>query len=294
MKALNEYKMNVVITKILVDTSGMQCGFSDSKFYYYHDPISITDTSLPVILIPYDPIDIDAAICSNIASIEQVSKLALSAKYKNHLYRLFCAEFSSVIQSEVNIHIRKMILSRVQQTKFDNVKSVADLCNSVNSLLESEELVSQFDSNIIREVILAASIHPEPIEFIENTFNISKFEFDRMSFRRLQATKSHVECLGILHSLLDEHLDTKSPPPEITGNIYTSCAKSMTYNDQTVHCAKNKLIVPNDLVHALFDILAYDIHTPGKFIDLISSSAGVYDLLDFRKNSNEYLNIRIA
>jgi hypothetical protein len=68
----------------------------------------------------------------------------------------------------------------------------------------------------------------------------------------------------------------------------------MTYNDQTVHCAKNKLIVPNDLVHALFDILAYDIHTPGKFIDLISSSAGVYDLLDFRKNSNEYLNIRIA
>ena len=313
--------MQISPTSLIQNETNEIIGFTyitaDSALFFFHDATNLTSSPLPKIKFPYNSRQIDEEISNmwrNNKTHEistQLSPLATEANMRNRLYRLFLAEFSSILRADRNTKIRNDIKSIITNAQFDSPKSVAKLRYALFSLLDEYT----DDLRIVREAIARAFIiapsNPKVNALL--TIDATSFNFDRSTIFKLQKMKSHKEVVDEIKLIMGPHIEVVESANFNINNMFASCGeeknKGLAANDisfmnsrsqlniklstATEHCVNRKLMIPKDRIDDYYSALASDIRNPGKSKLLTSVSAGVFDPLNFIQRMGEHLTVTI-
>jgi len=279
---INKYKKNsITVHKYLIDSNNFTIGFESTlRLRYYHKPSDIKVSN--TILVKYDPREVNREILSR-KTIMDISHKGLTRQYYNNLYKLFLAEFSSLIVTEKNINIRNNIKKAIMNITVFNSKEIDKLLQTLYQLLkEYPEDIKVFEEffNIIYEYGL--DFH-DIIKFIDH----SSFEFDNQWLKQLQESETDIS---------DQVKAIMTPYIEI-GNIdniphyfntYTSCIEQ---HDQ-FFCKGSKIIIPEEKLKDLYDALILDIKNKSKKYIILTAKSGIFDYFNFIRRPYEYIEIR--
>jgi hypothetical protein len=237
-----------------------------------------------IIKIPYDCREIDEKILSHINNIPVLSEKAKQSNINNKMYKLFLAEFSSILKMEKNKEMRLTLEKIISNIDFESSKSVAAFRQSLIDLI-----VNEYDLELIRKIVTRAYIiAPNEIKTeILNTIETTRFNFDNQLLIKLKKL-SHSETVNELQKIMSPYLSQNETVKNVN-NMYTSCID----NPLGDHCSSNtgKLQIHTSQINDYYDILAADIHNPSKSHILTVIASGVFDALEFIPHSGEYLNI---
>lgn len=290
----NEKEPLLPISKqfIIINVDGLAIGFGSTAvdpLYFFHDATEITDSDIliPTIQFPYDCREIDLAISKR--QISTVSNpLAISAAVRNRLYRLFIAEFSSILRAERNIQMRDKLINILAETVYDSAESLSNLRRKLISLLKQypDDLQAVRDA-ISRSYIISPH---NPSKSAIDAINASHFTFDLQTIIKLRAMQSHDEVTSAIKILMSDHVVESEMAPVKLTNIFVSCVEKTSVLMDSV-CVNHKLAVPADRLNDFYQILAADVRNPGKTDIITAISSGVFNYLDFIYRVGEHINI---
>lgn len=281
---------HIVPETVLVNDHSQTIGFSTRTLYYYHDPVQYHSLSLPVIRLPYDPLDIDQALYTasqNKTYKVQPSIIANTTSYMNKLYRMFLAEFASVLLREKDVELRKQISELIRRTNFNLSTSISTFRDSLRSLLAD---YPNDVSTLINIQLRASSRSKNIAKYMEEILHETCFEFDQMSLRILRKKKDNKDIILFLKKLMTPRIqlvDAKNM--KHVGNIYVSC--SLPSSVDRSQCENGKLVVPEERFFALLSILASDIKNKYKSNIIDSALSGSFDDTMFIERPGEVIYV---
>jgi hypothetical protein len=278
---INKYKHDSITIECDLIYKDRAIGLMSSDLLcYYHLSTSSTSNELNRV-IDYDPRDIDQAILQRNENNE-LSKQALLKKYYNNIYKLFFSEFSTIIQKDKNVSMRKKMLQIIEDTDFMNSKSIQTMIDSLNNLLKKYPNDLLTVHHFIEFIYFNSIDIPEVSRFI----NISKFEFDLKIIEELRSLEPE-HITKRLHEIMDPYIVIADVNVPQRYNIYTSCI-----NDSSqFFCKDSKMIVPQDLVNGLFDVLTNDIMNKSKIYSMLIGSSGIFDYIEFIERPHEFIEM---
>jgi hypothetical protein len=286
---------------VLVDAEGRAVGFAHvaagpGALYFYHDP-GPPPAGGPVLRLPYDPREVDAAVVAALRAppappLEaEAAALAQAANARNRLYRLFLAELSAALRAERNDPLRGELTAALRATRFDVPASVAALRRRLAGLLREHP----DDLQVVREAVgqAYADAPDDPGGAAAATIAATAFSFDRQALARMRALGSRPAVAAALRELLGPRIAITHAAPAALGNMYVSCREAGEGVPQG-QCAGGRLQVPEDRIDAYYDIAAADVLNPGKTALLAAASAGAFDLLMFIRRPGEHLSVTLG
>ena len=277
---------------VITNPGNAAIGFISGTLYYYHDADLQPSDTVKTIRFPYDSADIDSAMVEYVKNpnVTYDSELASRAQSRNHLYRLFLAEFSALLSSERNTKIRSIITALIRTTRFGSTKSVAYLRDNLTKLLSDTPDDLKLVRNVISRsfVIAPCNTRREALSMIES----SVFAFDHNTLEQLQKFETHAQTVTHLRKILASRVtivgdgDIHEAP-----NMYTSCAETTSVHPASPQCVNNKLAVPTSDIDNFYELLAADVHNLSKSSLLAAISTGVFNTLSFIRRPGEHLTV---
>lgn len=292
IKTHNEVYDQIAVCAVIVDSQNNAIGFTSgisNPLYFFHDAV-INDTKGPIIKFHYDSREIDIEI-SRLSYISQLSytQIESNANTRNKLYRLFLAEFSTILRAERNEKLRSQLFSILKNTKYDSAKSVSILRRRLTEIL----IDYPADLQVVRDAVSRAYIMEpqDPGNAAIMNIKSTSFNFDLQLMENLKLLKSHDEIVGRLKIIMGPKIMETSTDDNVISNMYVSCAEESTLPNPL--CLDNRLLIPKNRINDFYDILAADIRNPSKTNILAAIAAGVLDPLTFIKKTGEHLSIKI-
>ena len=300
IKNINDYKKDIIVLTHIVKHKDKYVGFlsADQLVYYYTDHIIVEnynimdinnmvyeDKKYNIIEFPYNTRDIDMSILQRNIN-DKLSETALIKKYHNNLYKLFFSEFTTILQKDKNLSIRKKIIHVINETNFMNSKSIQLLIKSLDTILSKYPS----DLNSIHTFIEFVYFNSRDLDEIPKIINNSKFEFDFKLLEELRSINDRQLLIKRLHEIMDPFIQVSSKEPSNLPqyyNIYTSC---MNKSDQ-FFCKGSKILIPNSRLNGIFEALANDVINKSKTYLMMIGSSGIFDYLEFIERPYEFIEM---
>jgi hypothetical protein len=271
--------------KLLTNDEGI-IGFiylGTENLYFYHLTVHIPYDTKDNVHIPYDTKDIDRKIMKYLRNTKlvQIDEKANRAFVKNNLYKLFLAEFISILKMNKNISLRSEIIDIIKNTNFNSPKSTSVFRYEITKLLQNYPEDLRTVRNIVSQSYLFSSKNSVNISI--DMINSTNFVFDNQLLIKLR-NLSHENIISSLKNLMSKYIEVKNDIVNID-NIYVACSDNSSVSNNTCH--NGKLIIPSNKIDEYYDILASDILNPYKTeLDILCVS-GTFDELNFIKRPNE-------
>lgn len=281
--SINNYKNeSIVITNDIIYNTKIIGLISSDQLSYFHRPTNY-ENSENSILFQYNPRDIDYVILQRNETTE-LSDKSLLKKYYNNLYRLFFSEFTTFLQKDRNVQLRKKIITVINDTDFMNSKSIQNMVLSLEHILKKYPS----DLNTIHTFIEFIYFNSMDTDNISKFIDISKFEFDFKLLGELGSISNFNKLIEKLREIMDPYIiiDTINKIPQ-NYNIYTSC----TNNTGQFFCKESKIIIPEHKLNDMFEALAIDIMNKNKSYLMMIGSSGIFDYLEFIERPYEFIEI---
>lgn len=307
----NVYGTNIVTNDIYLNYSAFQIGM-----FFHHDPVQESDHTkglmweeMPIASVPYDMRDIDDAIFKaggipqDPPQPEEKAILAKHGLYKHNLYRLFMAEFASILQDERNDKIRNKLKELFKRTKFNSAGSLIRFRKDINVILKD----FPNDISTIRRIISNAYSRVGLINLYKsliNTFNVTSFDFDRITLNylrqlgdkeKIEKELSHIMKAQVelenkkVEDLIQYTSDINDNSMSDILNMYVACSLPSKINRP--HCIRERLRMPSNRFKPYISVLASDILNPLKNTTLGIMTSGVIDDMKFISRPGEHIII---
>jgi hypothetical protein len=297
----------LVVDLILTNDEGRAVAFEGStgweRLRFYHDPEE-TDravaaasgerrggrknaaSALPALRrMGYDPAALAAAVAAappGGAADPLPSRArgpAGAALRRNHLYRLFRAEFAALAGQERDRKLRRQLASLARGTRFASPAAAGRFRAKLDELLGPPDAAA---ARALLDRAYEAEGGDTAQAFVEGLASTA-FEFDRVTLLRLRALGEREKVERELRNVMRSRVafSSEGAPP---ANIYAACRER---GAGRAHCLRGRLPVPPGRYNELVSLLAADVLNPLEGATLAAQVHGVVDELRFATAPNE-------
>ena len=283
-KFMNKFK--IIDTISVIDSSQKdQVALFDNihKLVWYHKKQPyVADKNSSFMILPYDTREIDMEITKYFVSnnsdddnkINDFERLASVGRWKNNLYKLYLAEFASIINNERNITLRQKIKKLISSTKFDVIESIQKFRTELFNLLDEHP----DDILLMRKIIQTTyKKSNDPGEDMISIIESTVFNFDRLLLIELYKL-SFEESVQKIKTIMMERCIIDDHDQIFNDNIYSGC--SMT---DSSYCENSKLKIPQKDYNLYAELLTQAIKDNNQRHLLPVLHSGIFNYFQFRE-----------
>jgi len=279
-------------------------GFICDNINYYHTPLSYKqakkiNTAANFKRILYHPDKINEGLGSKIIVQDSRTKNIMQNIYDYHIYELLLLEYIMLLNKEKNAMLRHEIKKNILKMTSNNVKEITDDITSMITEYyvkypDQKQYMTDDIDKISSQINKYQVEHRNKKELI-NQINTYTYSFDKIKINELRLMPQE-QLIKELHHLSKQIVNILNPNAIQSAlkkkkdfpNIMVSC-----FDDDTIYCKNNKLMITQSNLDSLLNIMAADILNPFKSKWIFNSLFvdNIISYLKFKRRPHEAIEI---